>query len=484
MGLAVPRGVLRHWLLVLPLLSCADQPEAQTDEVDDAGTDGKADAAAELRVRVSDTTVWVDHLLQRRGDQFVVTGRTSRNLVDAYAYVNDDIVGLVTRPSTRTFEVAYSRDELHTVATGVDLFASMTFVHSSSRPDSLTGHVVARPRVVASTGSTMAFTPELVPTVIAGRTVYRLKGRAASTRDTLTELAASSGTLTIVDGRSFTLDVTDADLVAGGVMITAKHPAGAIASRVTIGIAVKTLGLTTEDAEARWPNPTCTPAMTACLTGLPDGALDLAACGGAREVLACRRDVGAAIDQASLTATLAAVDTRFADPAFASDVVGLVGVDHTATFTAILRTRVGTAVTAMGGLWLASLAARQAVLDGAVAGTIDGAYARPLGLVAPHAATPGDLASTRQAVADALLAYLANQDYVHSEFGRSLDQLVREFRAQHVQSVREFRETNTSVSFPTAPNVDVYLGQWLGTHVEVSVDRPTGAITNVLVELD
>ncbi len=484
--LAPAGAVLRHWLLVLPLASaCADQPEPQTDEVDDVGSEGKADGADVLRVRVSDTTVWVDHFLARRGTSFVITGRASRNLEGVSAFINDDVYGQAAQPSPRTFEIAYGTSEIRPMLDGTDLFASLSFTHSNGRPDSLTAHTVVRPRVHATTGSTLAWTPEILPVVVAGRTVYRLKGRAASTHDTLTEIVPTAGTLTVdANARDFTLDLTETEVLAGTVMVSAKHAAGAIASRVTIALAVKTLGLTSEDVYAKWPNPTCTPAMTACLTALPDGALDLGSCGEARKVSACRGTVGAAIDSATIASTLAAVDTRLADPAFASDAVGLVGADHAAVFTAALRAKVAAAVDADGGLWLASLTARTAILGLAVDGTIDGAYARPLGLVAPHVATVGDLASTREAVADAVLAYLATQDYLNSEFGRTLDQLTKEFRVQHVQSIREFRETNTSTSFPTAPTIDIYLGQWLGAHTEVSVDRTTGAITNVLVELD
>jgi hypothetical protein len=125
------------------------------------------------------------------------------------------------------------------------------------------------------------------------------------------------------------------------------------------------------------------------------------------------------------------------------------------------------------------------VLDRAIDDSFDTAYARPLALVgAPHAPVPGDVAAARQVAADALLAYLATQDYLHSEFGRSYDALTKEFRTQHVQSLREFRETNTSESFPSIPNIDFYIGQWLGTHTEIQIDRTTGAAVNVLVELD
>ena len=81
---------------------------------------------------------------------------------------------------------------------------------------------------------------------------------------------------------------------------------------------------------------------------------------------------------------------------------------------------------------------------------------------------------------------LATQDYTGTDWGRSYDQLTIDFRAQHVASVRELREAPDDVfTDPVAyPHEHVYLGQWLGAHVEVTIDDVTGAATNVLVELD
>ena len=84
-------------------------------------------------------------------------------------------------------------------------------------------------------------------------------------------------------------------------------------------------------------------------------------------------------------------------------------------------------------------------------------------------------------VADALLRYLLTTDYENSEFSRSYAELTRVFRAQHVASLRAFRETVTP---EVIGGTTYYIDRWLGAHTEISVDATTGAATLVYVELD
>ena len=107
--------------------------------------------------------------------------------------------------------------------------------------------------------------------------------------------------------------------------------------------------------------------------------------------------------------------------------------------------------------------------------------ASALAYVHAQAPAPGDAVATRHVVADALLAYLAEQDYLHSEFGRSYLELVRAFRGQHLASLRAFREHSEPM---TDGGVATYVGDWLGAYTEVAVDSSSGAATRVLVELD
>ena len=460
--------------------------EIATDDIE-AAEDGKADAATELRVRAGDTTLWVDRVLERRGDLLVLHGRTSRNITSGNAFVFDDVYGDFTQPTARTFEISWPDSTLRGVVDGVNLFTSLGFKQSSGRPDSMTSRVIVRPRLGAIAGSSsLALTAELTPVMVAGRTLYRIKGRSTSP---ISALETTAGLARLVDPNHFEIDLDFDQLLAQTaigkrLVVTAQLAAGPAMIRGTLGLAVKRLGLTSGDVETVYPSPICTPDRLACLQLLPDASLDLSMCGPALEVSRCTGQVGVFVDAPMIDATLATVDVRLADADFTSDAKALVGADHAAAFAVALRQRISTRLATDQGLWLVTPAARQLVIGSDVDGSIDAAYARPLGLVGSHTAIPKDVAAARQVAADSLLAYLATQDYVHSEFGRSLDQLTKEFRAQHVQSLREFRETNTSETFPNAPKIDIYIGQWLGTHTEVSIDRTTGTMTNVLVELD
>ena len=90
----------------------------------------------------------------------------------------------------------------------------------------------------------------------------------------------------------------------------------------------------------------------------------------------------------------------------------------------------------------------------------------------------------RQVAADAVLARIATMNFVDSDFERTVEQLAHEFRAQHVESIRAFRESITPEPYPGMPTEDVYTGDWLGAYTEVVTERATGAVLSTLVELD
>lgn len=456
-----------RWLLVLAILTaCTDEP-LETDEVE-ASDDDKADAASELRVRVADTTVWVDKLLVRRGDLVVLSGRTSRTITDGRAFIFDDVYGDFAQKTARTFEVTWPVLTARGVVDGVNLFTGLTM---GSR--SVTARVVVRPRATVVSGATaLTFTSEVMPVIVAGRTVYRVKGRSTQT---LTSIAASAGTARLVDATHFEIDLDFDQVTSPSLDVTAN---GTLAKRVALGMYVRYFGATTGDVEEVFPVPTCTAERKACLAALPDGELDLASCGPALLVQACRGQLGVVVDQTVVSSTLADVDARLAGP-FASDATALVGNARAMTLRTNLRAQIAAHVNAQIGLWLLSQTARQRVLG--VERAFDAAYANPLALVPASPLAPGDVAKTRQVVADALLAYLQTTDYENSEFSRSYEELTRVFRAQHVSSLREFRENVQPEMFGATA---YYIDRWLGTHTEIGVNPTTGAVTSVLVELD
>lgn len=474
--------------VAISLGACATDAEDVTDEVTVDEDDGKADAASELSVRAGDTTLTVGKLLEWRDNAFVMRAKATRTFEEdgVRAYIIDDIYGDVTVTSPRVFEVRWPVSQARMVVDGVNLFTSLSFVHSSSRPDHLTMRMTARPRLGTTRGSsTLALTAELTPVVQAGHTVYRVKGRSSKA---IAKLAATTGTARLVDPTHFELDLDYDQLqsVTGGgeIAVTATFTTGTATStiRAPLGLAVKKLSLTTGDPYELYPNATCTTARKSCLAALPDGALDTASCGDALQVLACRGALGTLVNDAAIAEAKAAFEPKLA--ALAIDGVGLVGADKAGELAATVREVINGRLAAEAGAWLLTPTARAKVLATATDVPLDEAYAFPLYFVDGHEPAPGDVAGTRQYATDAILSYLRTTDYEHSEFGRSYLALTKELRAQHVASLKAFRESSELVTFPSMPNVEYYVGDWIGTHTEVTVDHTTGEIIGVLVEID
>jgi hypothetical protein len=76
------------------------------------------------------------------------------------------------------------------------------------------------------------------------------------------------------------------------------------------------------------------------------------------------------------------------------------------------------------------------------------------------------------------------QDFAHTELGRSYLELTRSFRAQHVASLRNFREQVTPQIDAADPSRDLFVGDWLGAYTEIAVERSSGGVLGVLVEID
>jgi hypothetical protein len=123
---------------------------------------------------------------------------------------------------------------------------------------------------------------------------------------------------------------------------------------------------------------------------------------------------------------------------------------------------------------LLSATARTSVLKTKADGAILAAYTRPLDLVEPIAVVPGNAQSIRDAAADGLLAELAVHDFLSTEYARTYDTLVGQFRDRHVESIREMRETAAVETHYAFPDRDVVVDRWLDAYVEVSVVRATG----------
>jgi hypothetical protein len=240
--------------------------------------------------------------------------------------------------------------------------------------------------------------------------------------------------------------------------------------------------MTAGDVEAAWPPVSCASSTKSCLEALPDTALDLGGCGEAVKVNACASQVGVFVDDVSFVAKLHAAGQQLATPAARTDATALVGADRADQWLYAAEQTVNSELERMFGRWFLGTQSRSAQLDLAVTRGFDQAYAFPFDAVEPHEAVPGNAAAMRQVAADAVLAELARMDFVHSEFSRSLNSLVHEFRARHLDSIKAFRETIAAE--PYMMTKDLYVGDWLGLYTEVVIDRATGHVDSTLVEID
>lgn len=465
--------------------ACTDQAPAQTDDVDVA-PDGAADVS-DPSVRVADTTLSVSANLTRTGNRFTLRGKTSRSLTGGNGFIVDDVYGTFEQVSPRVFELSWSVSELRPLADGTDQLIGLDFVHSSGKPDALTGRVVVRPRLGSITGSSKIYlVAEVEPIVTDGDVAYRITGHTYDA-NTSVELRVNGdlvGNVTRSDDKAFTIDLPPAQAIAltngADLDVIAALPTGGVEKHSKLGLAVKKLGMTSGDGETVYARPTCTTKMSTCLQKLTAIPGDTSSCGDAFNVLACRGTVGVLVDGASIAAAKADAVSRISS----DDATGLVGTARAPQFVTTAQTSVGTALDGIGGRWYLTADARTAALTVAADRGIDGAYARPLALVPAAPVTPTDAAAMRQVAADAVLGELATMDLLHTEFGRTLDDLVHEFRAQHVASIRAFRETVFAEPYPGSTTNDVYVGEWLGTHVEVTIERATGKVLDTLVEID
>lgn len=480
--------LLASLLFASTIAACATTGEYDTDEIE--VTDSKADAAGgELKLRTGETSVWVTQNLVRREGKFVMAGRASRNVNNGLGFVIDDPYGDFATKTARTWEVTWPTNYVRTLMDGVNQFVRLDFTHSNGRPDSLTVRAQVRPRLSTFSGSSKIYlTAELTPVVSGGVTVYRLKGKTTGAN---ASLVVTAGTQALTDVRrtsdtTFEIDLAE-DVVFDDLPVTISSVlAGGskVEKTVHVGLSIKKLGLTSDDPYELWPRPTCTTAKKACLTGLGDGVLDLSACGEALEVNACRGQVGVFVDDAAFVAALNDGRARTATTAFKADAVGLVGADRADQLQYGAEQMVESKLQPQLGRWYLGTTSRTTALTKAVDAGMLSAYTHPLDLVEPHTPVAGNAAATRQVAADALLAYLPTQQFEATEFGRSYEALVTAFRAQHVASIRAFRETNAIEPYPGMPGTDVIMGDWLGAHVEVSITKTTGAVSNVYLEID
>jgi hypothetical protein len=276
--------------------------------------DSASDSPAPLRVRAEGMTIWLRSELEALGDgdavRFVVQGRTSRNLAEAFSFVPDDAFGRASVSGPRTFEVELDAHEANSVIFGNRLLVRL----STSDGRTYTAMLRARARVVEVEGAGAIFPSAALGAVYVDReVVYR--GSVGLGRD-VTGLAVSVGgedvAPVLASGRTWRFDVAYPALARasaeGGVVYAATSARGEAVSRAgRVALLISELGATTLDPEAAWPYDECEGRVLTCLRGIGAEG-DTSECGDAWRVTRC---LGALEEEPPATGDLA--------PAFAAD---------------------------------------------------------------------------------------------------------------------------------------------------------------------
>ena len=461
-----------------------------TDEVEQ-----QAAEEGNLQVTVGDTSLWVASSLARRPgngpDDFVLSGGTTRDLGTGRAFVFDHDFGGWSKTGAQIFELSWPVTDLGAILDGTSQFMDLSFATDGLWPTQASAHVVVRPRLVSPQGSGATLASDIVPIVADGTVRYRIYGTADAE---LYDLGVQLDGVDVLDlheadATHFAIDLTADELLAAAgtdavLRVDVSLLAGQFVESATLGVYVHQLGLTTGDPYAIWPAPSCQGTVLACLQALPAGTLDLASCGEALDVLACSPQIGVTTDGAAVAAAVTETQALVEDPSgLAGDATALVGPSRVVPFLAAVDAAVAADLQGCEGRWFLDAQAQEAGLAAEGALVIDHAYARPLDFVAPLAAIPGDAQRARDVAADGLLLYLGTRDFAHTEFSRPLVELARVFRAQHVESIRFFRQDAVATVYAGNPAWDDYIGNWLTPLCEVRVDRATGVLAEVFLEI-
>ena len=197
-------------------------------------------------------------------------------------------------------------------------------------------------------------------------------------------------------------------------------------------------------------------------------------------VLACQGQVGVIVQDVAIQEWLQRVDALVSHEDFPQDVEGLVGGSRMNAFLYAAKESLGEAIQSQYGRWYANVGAREVALAQTIRFCARSGLCTSARFGRIASAHPNSLERAQELAADALLAHLAGLDLRDSEWGRPLTELVRQFRARHVEGIRSLRE---SPPLSSTPNF-LFTGSWLGAYVEVTVSGRTGQVTGIVFEVD
>lgn len=446
------------------------------------------------KVELLGTTLTMDDTVQRivwsgGADAFVISGQVSRDLFEGYSFVFDDLYGELKKTGRRSFIVVWIPNEMKGLIAGINQYISLVFEPMENPQNRLTARVVFKTKLKNFVGDGAYLYPDVTPVIHAGRTVYRIRG---VTEKQNYSVSARIGGVYIhnvyrVDDRQFFIDLTADQVVQYAASDAELSVETSLIDKIAfktahLGILLDGLDMINGDAYEVWPpTPACSNKVLRCLRNLSAQTLDLGSCGNVMEMRSCASQIGVYAREKEINEALVSAEPAMAE--LQVDAQSLVGRERADDFIAAVRAALRDQLYALYSSYHISTEAARKALAIQAAWAIDQAYAEPLKYAARLKPIPGDLQRERQMAADGLLDYLSSIDLPHTEFGRPLIQLVREFRRRHVEAIRYFREEAEPADWSPNPGWDNFVGEWLNL-VEIRVDRRTGEVAQILFEID
>lgn len=285
---------LRSVVPVLLLVACGVQEAEVVSEVDVSADDASELTSSELKVATTGMTVWLRSYAVREVREgrslFVLRGRASVNLENAFSYVPDDGFCTSRTLSARTFEVACDAShEVSSLLSGLPLFVRL----DQPGGKNATVRFVLEPRFVDATGTARIWLNAAVKPIFVPEVGLTYRGRVRSGGATAAVVGGVPAKLSRRgSGEEWNVDfgfeaLRDAALGAGA-RFTLNVEGIEYAKKAGVAFGVAGLELArTEDAYAYWPTPACTAATQTCLNAAGAEAKDYEACGSYREVQRC-----------------------------------------------------------------------------------------------------------------------------------------------------------------------------------------------------
>lgn len=310
---------------LLLLAGCGVQQaelEAGDFQLDGSAEGESALATTEIKAATTGITVWMRPYATRevREQQtfFVLRGRASVNLDNAFSYVPDDGFCQSRTLTARTFEIACeSASETNSLLSGLPLFVRL----DQPGGKSATLKFELQPRFVDASGSSKLWLSTAIKPIYVPEVGLTYRGKLSASSGAITGVVGAQSAKLSLRGTSndYNVDVSFEALRSAAYLSGATFTLDAEGTRYTkkaaVAFGVGALELArTDDAYQTWPSVSCTSAVQSCLNTAGAAASDYEACGSYRQVSRCNipsslPQLGASPDDLSrITAALADIN--------------------------------------------------------------------------------------------------------------------------------------------------------------------------------